>query len=152
MKQVFKKLTNILLTVLLIPAVGCICCNNNAQASESHPQKSCCCDENSATSHSDCHSDSHQKANNSSKSSCCSGCFLKALPWEDALLIESVEKKSDKHSNDHAKELIPLSFVSLNLEQNSDCTVQSFHLFNYDIGPPLNIKSSPIQGRSPPLT
>jgi hypothetical protein len=142
MKGFFDKILTVWLSVILIPAVSCLCC----EISHAEQNNSCCCHEEAGS-----HSESSNHTGSSKDDSCCGDCLLQTLHKEELALLSEITVKPDESSalsddSSGSSFISADSSISVAWYSTSDSLQTSFYK------PVNSVKSSPYQGRSPPLT
>lgn len=142
MTKLSKKIAHCLFTLLLVPAISCLCCHT----SHAESSNSCCCHEESE------HDGNSEKED---YTKCCSDCFFQSSHKERHAIIPKQLIENESSKNDSSSKTLPPDskyYINLSKYSNWEFTFQiltsnfSENYFYFK-----NIKSSPIQGRSPPL-
>ncbi len=140
MRELTNKVFTSLLSFMLVPAISCVCCEvSHAESSKDH----CCHDE----------VETHG-ASSDSGSSCYGDCLLQGISRETNALLTSSKTKNESlllqsgDSSDGNKFLA----LSVTIPTELEILAGYFHFSDFKISSGNPVKSSPQQGRSPPLT
>jgi hypothetical protein len=120
---------------LLIPAIGCLCCEVSHADEVSHKnQTSSCCKEEG----------NHEEA------PCCSDCLLQGIPRENSAFVISTDSKSSEKPEVFEPFFsagIITGIISSHIQEiPANVSPTNFSLVL------IPVSSYPIQGRSPPIT